>query len=44
MSGFFDPAAEMLAAGDMMLVSATDGGRVLCMAPRDGGLSAVPLS
>ncbi len=27
--GFFTPAADMLAAGDMMLVSANDGGRVL---------------
>jgi hypothetical protein len=27
--GFFTPAADMLAAGDMMLVSAPEGGRVL---------------
>ena len=26
-AGFFSPAADMLAAGDMMLVSASDGGR-----------------
>jgi len=30
--GFFNPAADMLAVGDMMLVSATDGGRVLFVA------------
>ncbi len=44
LSGFFDPAADMVSAGDMMMVSATNGGRVLCLAPQDGGLSAVPLS
>jgi transcriptional regulator with XRE-family HTH domain len=27
--GFFDAAADMMAAGDMVLVSAVDGGRVL---------------
>ncbi len=43
-SGFFDPATEMFAAGDMMLVSATDGGRMLCIAPRDGGLATVAMS
>lgn len=30
--GFFDQAADMLAAGDMVLVSAADGGRVLFVA------------
>ena len=30
--GFFSPAADMLAAGDMMLVSAPEGGRVLFVA------------
>jgi len=43
-SGFFDPAADMVAAGDMMMVSAKNGGRVLCLAPHDGGLAAVPIS
>jgi len=27
--GFFSPAADMLAGGDMLLVSAADGGRVM---------------
>ena len=27
--GFFDPAADMINTGDMVLVSAADGGRVL---------------
>ncbi len=30
---FFADAADMLAEGDMMMVSAPDGGRVLCVAP-----------
>ncbi len=42
-SGFFDPASDMLAAGDMMMVSARDGGRILCLAPQDDGLAALPL-
>jgi hypothetical protein len=35
-SGFFDTAADILASGDMMMVSAADGARLLAMA-RDGG-------
>ena len=27
--GFFDHAADMIAAGDMLMVSAADGGRIL---------------
>jgi hypothetical protein len=30
---FFADAADMLAEGDMMMISAADGGRVLCVAP-----------
>ena len=30
--GFFNPAADMLASGDMMLISANDGGHVLFVA------------
>lgn len=30
--GFFDHAADMIAAGDMMMISASDGGRVLVVA------------
>jgi hypothetical protein len=30
---FFADAADMLAEGDMMLVSASDGGGVLCVSP-----------
>jgi hypothetical protein len=42
-AGFFDAAADMVSAGDMMMVSAQNGGRMLCLTPQDGGLSAVPL-
>ena len=31
--GFFADAADMLAGGDMVMVSAADGGRVVCVAP-----------
>lgn len=30
--GFFDPAADMIAAGDMMMISAPDGGRLIVVA------------
>jgi len=29
--GFFDDGADMLAAGDIMMVSGADGARVLCV-------------
>jgi hypothetical protein len=34
---FFADAADMLAEGDMMMVSAPDGGRILCIAPCETG-------
>jgi hypothetical protein len=34
---FFADAADMLAEGDMMMISAADGGRVLCVAPGAAG-------
>jgi hypothetical protein len=37
---FFSDAADMLAEGDMMMVSASDGGRVLCVAPLEMGAVA----
>jgi hypothetical protein len=42
-SGFFDGAADMLASGDMMMVSAADGARVLAMAQIGGKIVAAPL-
>jgi hypothetical protein len=41
---FFADAADMLADGDMMMVSAADGGRILSVAAGlDGDLAANPL-
>jgi hypothetical protein len=34
---FFADAADMLAEGDLMMISAADGGRVLCVAPGVAG-------
>lgn len=34
---FFADAADMLAEGDMMMVSAADGGRILCVGPGEDG-------
>lgn len=36
-AGFFNPAADMLASGDMMLVSAGDGGKLLFVASAHEG-------
>ncbi len=41
--GYFDGAADMLAGGDMMLVSAPEGGRVLCMAATESGIAAAAM-
>jgi len=32
LKGYFDQAADMLADGDMMMVSSPEGGRMLCVA------------
>ncbi len=42
--GFLEPAADMLACGDMVLVSAGDGGRVLYVTKRGQRVAAAPLS
>ena len=44
--GFFNPAADMIAAGDMVLVSAADGGRVLFVAAASeaGGVRTTALA
>lgn len=34
---FFADASDMLAEGDMMMVSASDGGRILCVTAGDAG-------
>jgi hypothetical protein len=42
--GFFDNAADMLAPGDMIMVSASDGGRILFVAGTAGGVATAPLA
>jgi hypothetical protein len=42
--GFFDGAADMLASGDMLLVSAPEGGRVLCAGVSEGRVVAAPMA
>ncbi len=44
--GFFDPASDMIAAGDMVLVSAADGGRFLFVssASEAGGIATTSLT
>lgn len=37
--GFFDDGATMLADGDMVLVSASDGGRVMTVLSDTGGIA-----
>jgi hypothetical protein len=42
--GFFDDASDMLATGDIMLVSAADGGRALFVAATSGGIATAPFA
>ena len=42
--GFFDPAGDMLAPGDMLLVSATDAGRLLFVTATEGGVSTATMA
>lgn len=42
--GFLQDAADMLAPGDMVLVSAGDGGRVLYVTKRDHRVATASLS
>ena len=42
-SGFFDAAADMLAVGDMVMVSASDGGRLLVVALSGKSIQTAPL-
>ena len=41
---FFDGAADLLAAGDMIMVSAADGARIVVAASRDNGVITAPLA
>ena len=42
--GFFEPAAGMMVAGDILMVSASDGARVLVLASSGPVLLTAPLS
>jgi len=42
--GFFDDAADMFAAGDMVMVSTTEGGRVLFVTGTEAGVATAPLA
>jgi outer membrane protein assembly factor BamB len=42
--GFFACADDMLSAGDIIMVSATEGARLLCLVPDRGGVRATQLS
>jgi hypothetical protein len=42
---YFDVAADMLAGGDLMMISAADGARIVVVAPPSGGhVSLAPLA
>jgi hypothetical protein len=41
--GYFEDAADMFAAGDMMMISATDGGRMVVMTQFGNRLEAASL-
>ncbi len=41
--GYFDDAVDMLAGGDMLLVSTQEGGRVLCVSSEEGRVTVGPL-
>jgi len=42
--GFFDPATDMLATGDMVMMSARDGGCVAFVAAAGDSIALAPLS
>ena len=41
--GYFDDAVDMLASGDMLLVCAPEGGKLMCVAANEGKMFAAPL-
>jgi hypothetical protein len=41
--GFFNPAADLFANGDMVLVSSSSGGRILTVATSENHVVAAPL-
>lgn len=43
-AGFFNDAADMMAPGDMMMVSAHDGARLLYIALTEGDVVTAPIA
>lgn len=43
-AGFFAAAGDMLNAGDMVMISAAQGGRLVCLLPEASGLRAAALA
>ncbi len=42
-AGFFDAAADMFAVGDMLMISALDGGRMVCVAATGQTVRTAPM-
>ncbi len=42
-TGFFDDAGDMLARGDMVMVSSREGGRIICVASTQGRVETAPV-
>jgi len=42
--GYFDEAGDMLAGGDMMMVSGREGGRMLCIVADSAGVRTAPMA
>ena len=42
--GYFNNTADMLAAGDMLMISAADGGRVACVLADDSAVTLGPVA
>jgi hypothetical protein len=42
-AGYFKEAGDMLTAGDMLMVTAPEGGRMLCVVPQARGLGTAPM-
>ena len=41
---YFHEASDMLAGGDLVMVSSPQGGRMLCVAAGDSGMVTAPMS
>ena len=42
--GYFNDTADLLAAGDMLMISAADGGRVACILSDDTAVTLGPVA